>query len=106
MDFRELVRKKNLSYQWYERQAIARQRAMTKRGVVPMWLACHTQAEIAERVGLELRTVREFLQKSSEKEVNRDSELFRNFDPQIYTHKNFYIGAIRAVMALCLATAL
>ena len=39
MDFRELVRKKNLSYQWYERQAIARQRAMTKRGVVPVDLA-------------------------------------------------------------------
>jgi len=54
-----------------------------------MWLACHTQAEIAEQVGLTREAVTMFLQKSSEKEVNRDSELFRNFDPQIYTVWNF-----------------
>ena len=106
MDFRELVRKKNLSYQWYERQAIARQRAMTKRGVVPIWLACHTQAEIAERVGLTREAVTMFLQKMSKEYQENQIDIFRNFDPQIYTHKNFYIGAIRAVMALCLATAL
>ena len=35
MDFRDIVRGKNVAYQWYEQQAIARQRAMTSRGVVP-----------------------------------------------------------------------
>ena len=71
-----------------------------------MWLACHTQAEIAERVGLTREAVTMFLQKMSKEYQENQIDIFRNFDPQISTHKNFYIGAIRAVMALCLATAL
>ena len=52
-------------------------------------LACHTQAEIAERVGLTREAVTMFLQKMSKEYQENQIDIFRNFDPQIYTVWNF-----------------
>lgn len=54
-----------------------------------MWLACHTQAEIAERVGLGQQAVAAFLQKIQKEFPENQSGIFRNFKPQIYTVWNF-----------------
>ena len=50
-----------------------------------MWLSCHKQEDIAESVGLARNTVTEFLQKKSEGCGQQDHDIFRNFDPKIYT---------------------
>jgi len=49
-----------------------------------MWLACHTQAEIAERVGVTEQVIGQFLQESKVKFSENQTLLFCNFDPQIY----------------------
>jgi len=54
-----------------------------------MWLACHTQAEIAERVGVTEQVIGQFLQESKVKFSENQTLLFCNFDPQIYTVWNF-----------------
>ena len=54
-----------------------------------MWLSCHKQEDIAESVGLARNTVTEFLQKKSEGCGQQDHDIFRNFDPKIYTVWNF-----------------
>jgi hypothetical protein len=54
-----------------------------------MWLACHGQQKIADTVGLAVGAVNEFLQDFSEKFRGKDSEIFRNFEPKIYTVWNF-----------------
>lgn len=54
-----------------------------------MWLSCHSQQEIVETLDVGKSTVSEFLQESSIKFSGNDSELFRNFTPQVYTTWNF-----------------
>ena len=53
------------------------------------WLACHTQEAIAQDVKMQVSHVSEFLRKNSEKYQQGDSELFRNFEPKVYTVWNF-----------------
>lgn len=50
-----------------------------------MWLACYTQAEIAEQVGVTEQAIGQFLQESKVKFSENQTLLFRNFEPQIYT---------------------
>lgn len=54
-----------------------------------MWLACHTQQEIAEQVGLGQQAVAAFLQKIQNEFLENQNGIFRNFQPQIYTVWNF-----------------
>ena len=54
-----------------------------------MWLACHTLEAIAQDVKVQVSHVSEFLRKNSEKYQQGDSELFRNFEPKVYTVWNF-----------------
>jgi len=50
--------------------------------MLSMWLACHTQEDIAEAVGVVQSVVAEFLQRISEKYSGNDSDIFRNFDAE------------------------
>jgi len=54
-----------------------------------MWLSCHDQQEIQTETGLSAGAVSEFLQKTSDSYCQKENELFRNFDPQVYTVWNF-----------------
>ena len=54
-----------------------------------MWLSCHSQQEIVETLDIGKSTISEFLQESSIKFSGNDSELFRNFSPEVYTIWNF-----------------
>jgi transcriptional regulator with XRE-family HTH domain len=54
-----------------------------------MWLSCHTQEEIAEAVGIDRVTVTEFLREMSENFRRKEFDIFRNFDPELYTIWNF-----------------
>lgn len=62
--------------------------------IVELWMACHTQAEIAEAVGMEQGHVSEFLRKLSESFPGKDSDNFRNFEGEdstlrVYSVWNF-----------------
>ena len=71
------------------RGVLEAQRKRRESMIWSMWLACHTQAEIAETVGLERNTVTEILQKMSENYSREDSDIFRDFDPEVYQVWNF-----------------
>ena len=47
--------------------------------MLSMWLACHTQEDIAEAVGMQQGHVAEFLQKISDSFREKDSDIFRDF---------------------------
>lgn len=54
-----------------------------------MHLRCHTQQEIADAVGISRVSVAEILQELSESSQQEDSDIFRDFEPQLYSVWNF-----------------
>lgn len=54
-----------------------------------MWLACYTQQEIAEAVCVDQSRVAQILRDLLENSETEDSNIFRNFDPQLYSVWNF-----------------
>ncbi|KKW13319.1 MAG: ParB domain protein nuclease [Candidatus Gottesmanbacteria bacterium GW2011_GWB1_49_7] len=60
-----------------------------KETIWELYLSCHTQEVIAEVVGLEQNTVSDFLREISEKFRGNDTDIFRDFKPQVYKLWNF-----------------
>ncbi len=59
-----------------------------KQTIIDMWLACYTQEVIAETVEMSQPYVAKIAENIMNNQVS-DHDIFRNFDPQIYTIWNF-----------------
>jgi DNA modification methylase len=60
-----------------------------KLDIQDMWLACYTQQEIADKVGLTTQAVGQRITKFEKNDQMIDSFIFSNFDPKVYTVWNF-----------------
>lgn len=63
--------------------------AEIKQKIYDMWLACYTQEEIAQTVGMEQKTISNKIADFSKNRQMSDITIFRNFEPQLYSIWNF-----------------
>lgn len=68
---------------------IDEERKAREATILDLWLSCHTQEDIAERVGETKQAVSQFLQKSQSEFCRNPDLLFSNFAPELYTVWNF-----------------
>lgn len=73
---------------WTKNKRQDREKEIKER-IFAMWMACHTQQEIADEIGVDVATVNrkitDFLQNNQMDEL----QIFRNFSPELYTLWNF-----------------
>lgn len=82
------VRKEKVN-QWLN-TVLEAEREEREEKIWSLWLACRgTHQEIADELDVGRSTVTEFLQKMSVKFQGNDSDVFRSFEPQVYTNWNF-----------------
>lgn len=74
--------------QWLK-DILENERAEREQKIWDLWLGCYSQVGIVKELDISKSVVSEFLQKSSAEFYENDSELFRNFEPQLYTVWNF-----------------
>jgi len=65
------------------------QESETRRRIYDLWLACHTQQQIADTVGITQPAVNVIIADFIKTNQKIDSDNFRNFEPQLYSIWNF-----------------
>ena len=61
--------------------AVNRKKKEVKEQIFAMWMACHTQQEIAEAVGVDQSVVSDKIADFMGNDQMTDSHIFRNFEP-------------------------
>ena len=73
---------------WTKTQRETAEKAINKQ-IEQMWFRCYSQQEIADAVGLSRETVSDKIADFGKNPQMRDSTIFRDFEPELYSIWNF-----------------
>lgn len=73
---------------WTKTQRETAEKAIKKQ-IEEMWFRCYSTEEIADAVGMERRTVADRIEEIGKNPQMRESAIFRDFEPELYSVWNF-----------------